>query len=122
MNKRGRIRVDFKTTTELIKDNGEVFICESENLSTNGVLLKTKINLDPKKEYTIRIRLNSDEPGKGIDISVRATIVRADKNEYAFNFENMDIDSFTHLKNLVMYNTEYVEEFIDECDNKLGFK
>lgn len=122
MNNRGRIRVQFKTTTELIFDNGEVLLCESENLSTNGVLLQTERKLDATQEYKIRIQLNSDEPGKGIDISVIAVIVREDEGAYAFSFKNMDIDSFTHLKNLVMYNTDHVEEFIDECDSRVGFK
>jgi hypothetical protein len=122
MNKRGRMRVPFRATTELVFDSGEVILCESRDLSTNGVLLVIDRKLDQDKDYRIRIQLNSDEEGKGIDISIVAELARAVEDGYAFTFKNMDIDSFTHLKNLVMYNTDQVEEFIEECDNRVGFK
>lgn len=122
MNKRGRMRVKFRTTTELITDSGEVLLCSSRDLSTSGVMLLLDRELDSGKEYTIRIRLNSDDPANGIDISIKASIARIEESGYAFTFDNMDIDSFTHLKNLVMYNTDRVEEFMEECDKRVGFK
>jgi len=73
-----------------------------ENLSLQGVLLKTLDPLNLQDLVNIELRLSGDPDP--LILELQGTVVRCEKDKAAIHFTNMDPDSFIHLKNIVAYN------------------
>jgi len=120
---RGRVRADLKIKINIqFKDKNKVLEnCLSENISINGVLVKNDEQVTIGDLCKINIILQSNEENK-IEIKVDGKVSRITDDGFAINFSNIDNDSLLHLKNIVKHNTEDLDEFIEECKARPGFK
>ncbi|RPJ82672.1 MAG: PilZ domain-containing protein [Deltaproteobacteria bacterium] len=104
IDRRKKLRVDFKTTIFLKTDLSEIHIeGNSKDLSLKGMFIHTREETAIGTKCRIEVNLTGmTEP---LSLHMQGKIVRKDLNGIAVEFDSMDLDSYTHLKNLVRYNT-----------------
>ncbi len=103
-NKRKKIRVDFNTTIILRTEKSEIHINgSSKDISVNGIFIDTKEAITVGSKCDLEIILSGTiEP---IHLNVSGEVVRKQDYGIAVIFNSMDLDSYTHLKNIVKYNS-----------------
>ena len=104
-NKRAKVRVDFKTRIEIDFDTPSIrLIGDSRNLSLRGIFVVTTENVPLNARCRVQIFLSGTIAP--YSIKTEGTVVRKETGGIAINFDSMDLDSYTELKNIVRYNTE----------------
>jgi len=119
MNTRKFSRVKFKVTAT-IKAGDRQFQGDAENLSMNGMFLITEERLAVGEPVEITILLTGSAPE--ISICFNGRVCRSAENGLGFTFEQIDLDSYTHLKNIISYNVEDSEKVMEEICNAIDEK
>jgi len=121
MSTRKFSRVNFKVDAT-IKTAERQFHGEVKDLSMSGMFMLTSERLQQGDPVDITIILTGTSPE--IDVNFNGTVSRIDENGMGFTFKKMDLDSYTHLKNIVTYNIDDAEKVIEEIhlsiDEKLA--
>ncbi len=105
-DRRKHSRVGFTTRIEIIlKADGKQVILDanSKDLSLKGLFVETDQQFALKTHCEVNIYLSS-----GIDdikLEIQGIIVRQTENGIGIVFESMDVDTYTHLRNIVRYNS-----------------
>jgi len=114
-------RVTFNVNASIIAAERK-FQGGVENLSMNGMFLVTSERLPIGQLVDITIVLDGSSPE--ISVSFNGRVSRITDEGMGFNFEKIDLDSYTHLKNIIAYNIDDAEKVNDEIhhsiDEKLG--
>ena len=105
---RRRTRIPIELTVHVRVKDEQVTI-SSRNLSLKGLLCAPDPRLTLGAQCRITLRLTPD-----VQINIRGTIIRSDRQEAAIDFLAMDEESFTHLKKIVEYNTEDADRIDQE--------
>ncbi len=102
--RRRSTRVAFTTTATIRFQDTSYTGCATENLSTKGVFINGVPPRQPGERCDVELRLS----GASSDLVLRmqGRVVRAQPGGLAVQFEEIDLDSFYHLKNIVYYNTD----------------
>ncbi len=102
--RRNGIRVDFATKV-LIKVRGQQtqYDGDSRDISLRGIFLNTDDSLEIDSTCDIELLLAGAKDD--IIISLSGHIVRKEEKGYAIFFDSVDLDSYTHLKNIIKYNS-----------------
>jgi hypothetical protein len=101
MSKRDKSRVVFHVNASLEYDgvtvNGDV-----ENLSTNGMFMKTSENIpvDTAVEVSIYLSGTTSE----LSLKINGVVSRKEEKGVAVIFKEIEFDSFIHLKNIIDFN------------------
>lgn len=113
MEKRNFTRIIFRTDATVVVNVDERVAGEVENLSMNGMFLRTPGRIPTNAVADIRIVLSGSFPEIALNLKGRA--LRYEEDGIAVQFDEMDLDSFTHLKNIIAYNkgddADVTEEF-----------
>ncbi len=80
------------------------FEAHSKDLSQRGVFVKTdkRPSLDTVCQVNVYLSGGLDD----LKLEIQGRIVRHTDAGFAVEFESMDVDTYTHLKTLVLYNIE----------------
>jgi hypothetical protein len=116
MEKRKRTRVEFSTQVIISVDGSEIATqANSKDLSLNGLFVESDELLDIGTQCHVKVIL----PGGVNEISLEmdGKVTRHAPGGYGILFEGMDPDSFAHLKNIAMYNSEDPDAIEDEILN-----
>ncbi|MFZ2447400.1 MAG: PilZ domain-containing protein [Syntrophobacteraceae bacterium] len=109
MEKRKNSRVSFNA--DVIVTSGDLTISgATDNLSMKGMFLTAERRLPADELMDIKIRLSGSE----LSIDLKGKTVRQTDAGMAIEFIAMDLDSFTHLKKLVAYNSGNADHVEDE--------
>ena len=101
----------------LIEDRG-LFTADIANLSMSGMLLKTEEPLEPGASCRISIPLTGDGEFR---IEALATVVRTFPGGVAVHFSTlMGIESYGHLRSLLLYNASNPEQLEQEFKSHSG--
>ncbi|WDP89822.1 MAG: PilZ domain-containing protein [Desulfobacter sp.] len=106
-DRRKYARVGFATRVEIIFDTGDsrtVLNASSKDLSQKGVFAKTDDAFSPEAPCTVNIFLTGGI--EEISLEIRGRVARQGDGGVGIEFESMDVDVYTHLKNIVRYNSE----------------
>ena len=119
-NRRRNTRVEFHAVAD-VNFGGQTFLQrETDNLSLKGVFVKG-VNGSVGDNCDIKLHLSG--ASSDMSLSMKAQVVRADPNGIGLEFYEMDLDSFFHLKNIVLYNSgdpnKLEEEFHDQLRNRI---
>ncbi len=101
VEKRKFSRVDFRKEADVYV-NGAKFQAEIENLSLKGAFLKMAHQLQIEDPLELIINLVADD--NNFKIELKGKVVRLTHEGIGIVFERMDLDSFTHLRNIIAYN------------------
>ena len=111
MEKRNFTRVLFQTEAVVMYGEREIR-GEVENLSMNGMFLRTTEKIPRDEPLEIKICLSGASSELAIDL--KGSVVRQADDGVAVQFKEMDLDSFIHLKNTVAYNRGDESEIMEE--------
>lgn len=107
-DRRNYSRVVFTTKIEihmLDESRQKVqFVAKSKDLSQRGLFVKThkRPSLDTTCQVTVYLSRGIDD----LKLDIQGRIVRHTDAGFGVEFESMDVDTYTHLKTLVLYNIE----------------
>ena len=109
--RRQRIRVDFETRIKLtIADREYHAEGSSRDLSLNGVFVRVEAEAKPGQKCRLSIYLSGMVEETALEIE--GSVVRLEEGGLAVAFESMGLASFTHLKNIVRYNTSEPDQVV----------
>jgi len=112
--KRKMTRVEFHIKGT-IRADGRKVSGEVSDLSLKGLFLQLE---EPTEHFTLNdevsIMINLSDPSSDIHIQADGKIVRIEEKGLGVHLEHMDLDSFTHLKNIISYNIGDHEKVMDE--------
>jgi hypothetical protein len=111
MSTRKFSRVNFKVNAT-IKTAERQFQGDVKDLSMSGMFMLTGEHLHLGNPVDITIILTGTSPE--IKVNFSGEVSRTDENGLGFNFKKMDLDSYTHLKNIVAYNIDDAEKVLEE--------
>jgi hypothetical protein len=102
--RRNGIRVDFATKVLIAAGPQQtLYDGDSRDISLRGIFLNTTDILEINTDCMVEIRLPAAEDD--IVLSLKGHIVRKEESGYAIYFDSVDLDSYTHLKNIIKYNS-----------------
>ncbi len=119
MSTRKFSRVRFQVTAT-VKAADRQFHGEVENLSMSGMFMVTAEQLQPGVEVEISIILTGSSPE--ITVAISGKVSRLVENGMGFTFEKTGLDSYTHLKYIVTYNTDDAEKVMEEIHHAIDEK
>ncbi len=104
--KRKHSRVGFSTAIEILlqADGKEVKLAgNSMDLSLKGIFVNAEETFASGTKCLVNVYLTG-----GIDkieLQMKGTVVRMSDNGMGIIFDSMDVDTYSHLKNIVYYNS-----------------
>ncbi len=104
--KRKYSRVEFATPILIqIEAGGEKidFKCSSSDLSLKGVFISTQNIFAVGTKCSIKVCLTGTI--ENLALLINGSIVRSNENGMGIEFASMDVDTYSHLKNIVNYNS-----------------
>ena len=119
MNTRKFSRVRFRVNAT-VRTAERQFQGSVENLSMNGMFLVTGEQLSMGEAVEITIQLTGSEPEIAVNLSGRAC--RLTEDGIGFTFEQIELDSYTHLKNIISYNMKDSEKVMEEIYHAMDEK
>ncbi len=111
MSTRKFSRVPFHVTVTATVE-GRSFQGKVSNLSMNGLFLETSEKLPDGEAADLVITLEGTDPE--IAVSFLGRVCRITEDGIGFRFEKIDLDSYTHLRNIIAYNMADAEKVMDE--------
>ena len=98
-------RVGFMTKIKIslyVGDKQVKLIADSKDLSLKGIFIRTHREFPINSVCSIQICLTGGV--EEIVLSVKGTIIRQTLDGIGIAFDSMDVDTYSHLKNIVRYN------------------
>ncbi|MFO7760784.1 MAG: PilZ domain-containing protein [Thermodesulfobacteriota bacterium] len=111
--KRKNKRVEFHTTVTASFDNNLYEKYEIKDLSTGGVFIYDITGQKEGNSCDLTLRLTGTS--EDIVVWVKGEVVRVTREGIGINFNEIDIDSLVHLRNIVYYNNPDTDQ-MDEGD------
>lgn len=99
-------RVDFSTQIRVLLDADERqidLVGDSKDLSLKGLYILTDERVSEGTKCSLKVFLTGGM--EEIELKMESTVARVDEKGLGITFDSMDVDSFTHLKNIVNYNS-----------------
>lgn len=119
MSTRKFSRVNF-TVDASIKTADRQFRGDVKDLSMSGMFMLTAERLQLGHPVDITIVLTGTSPE--INVNFNGEVSRIDEHGMGFSFKKMDLDSYTHLKNIVAYNIDDAEKVNEEIHHSIDEK
>lgn len=119
-NNREFTRVPPKLEAVVAADAYHVSACETRDISMHGVFVVTDDTLPQGTscEVTLYLSGSFDE----IEIALNGKVVRIDNNGMAIEFEKVDLESFEHLKKIILLNANDTDAVTAEFKGHAGIK
>ena len=114
-NQRQFTRVPLPFPTRLVCEGETYCSTQGVNVSANGVLVKTVVAQPLGAPCLAQIVL-----GEGMVITAKGKIVRSDSEATAVHFEQIELDDFELLRNLVRFNAPDPDKVDREFNENLG--
>jgi hypothetical protein len=120
-NQREFTRVPFHITVELTHNQAPPLTCQVRDISLNGLYLVCEHPLPVGSECRVALLLGrAEEP---IQITASGTVTRVDDSGMGVEItEIIGLESFEHLRNLVLYNASQPEQVEEEFHTHIGLK
>ena len=107
--RRHKTRVHFETHVNIKTGNSEIRAeADSEDISIEGIFVKTQDKIPEGTPCDLEILLTGSSTR--LVLTIKGIMRRQEENGLAIGFESMDLDSFMHLKNILLYNATDPEE------------
>lgn len=101
--RRGTSRVQL-TATVTLRMAGDVITADAHvrDISLDGIFIRTQATVRVNSFCEITLVLTGTS--STLSLSGKGRIIRQDSNGVAIKFTEFDMDSYLHLKNIVLYN------------------
>ena len=111
-NKRKNSRVLFQVIINLDFPSQSHAECETADLSLKGVFVLGVTGHKIGENCLVSLRLVGSD--SHLTLKIKGTVVRVEDGGVALHFDEIDLDSFAHLKNILYYNSEDPDVLLDE--------
>lgn len=111
-DRRRHSRVGFTTEIKIVLnvDDKQVNLeGNSKDLSLKGIFVNTDEQFTIGTQCSVKVFLTGSI--EKIELAMHGTVVRQTANGVGIVFDSMDVETYSHLKNIVQYNS--VEESFD---------
>ncbi len=120
-DKREFTRVAVDIAAEVQRPGGQSVMGVVEVISMNGLMISAEENLPDGLHCQIKLILRGGITPMAFD--VLAEVVRYDKpNKIAFSFTQIPVESYSHLKNIVLANASESDVVEDEFESHIGIR
>jgi len=102
--RRKNVRVAFQTTVSLHFADGEYSHCQTRDLNLKGIFIPGIVDRESGDKCHVAILLSG--ASSELKINMTGEVVRNTEEGIGIYFDEIDIDSFFHLKNIVYYNSD----------------
>jgi len=111
--KRKNIRIDFKTRV-VLKCAGETISsdADSRDISLKGMFIRTDKVLAAGTPCDLDLILTG--ASTNLNLAIKGKITRQAADGLGVSFDGIDLDSYWHLKNLLLYNAQDPDEIEKE--------
>lgn len=100
---RKRTRAHFEARVILKAGASEIIAdANSKDISMQGMFINTSKKIPIGEICHIEVLLSGTS--SKLSVNMKGEIIRQDKNGLGIKFQAIDVDSFVHLKNIIMYN------------------
>ena len=103
--KRGFIRVPFKTDVEVRVEGRSIRSQADLNISMSGIHLRTSEAVPPQ-ETPCQVTILLGKSGEPVLIEAKGKTIRSQPGNLAVEFSELELDSYNHLRQLIMNNAE----------------
>lgn len=103
-DRRHNVRVSFHATVDLDFSGQQYQGCETDNLSTKGVLVLGITDRDIGESCLVTLHLAGSRDD--LTLSMQGEIMRLEDRGIGIHFTEIDLDSYTHLRNIIYYNVD----------------
>jgi len=118
-NRRDFTRVTAGVDVEII--SGDTTISGLvHDVSLNGIFVQCSTPLPEGSHCRVNIILQGTQAP--LRVSEKGTVTRSEKAGMAIEFDEIDVDSFAHLRNLVLFNAPDAEAVEEEFDESIGIR
>jgi hypothetical protein len=98
-------RVTFSTSIILTSIDARIEAKgSSRDISLSGVFVKTDTRLEPGTQCDVKIFLTGG--GERIELSMKARVTRVLSTGLGVSFDSMDLETYAHLKKIMLYNSD----------------
>lgn len=107
IDRRNHERVEFLTSLNIlieIDDKKIEVTGDSKDLSLKGIFIITSEKAPVGSLCSVKIFLSGSNDD--IELNIQGVVARAEQTGLGINFDSMDVDSFTYLKNIIKYNSD----------------
>ncbi len=102
-DQRDRIRIHFETSVSLqIQDRNIVADASSRDISLDGIFIRTCETVPMNSVCEVGITITG--ASSTLILRIKGRTVRQDSAGVAVRFTEFELDSYLHLKNIVLYN------------------
>jgi hypothetical protein len=119
--KRGFVRVPFSIGTTIRTSGRTIWSSNTLDVSMNGLRVATTENVPPEGTFC-EVEIVLAEAPDPVIIEARGSIVRSQPGTLAVHFSEVDIDSYEHLRLIILNNSENPEEAEKEFDAHWGIR
>ena len=101
--KRKRTRVHFETQVIIKTDKAQIVAeANSEDISIKGIFVNTEKKIPVGTPCDLEILLTGTSTR--LALTIKGIVTRQDASGLGIAFDSMDLDSYVHLKNIILYN------------------
>ncbi len=118
--KREFLRVDTKFKVTLENEGKTIQSGRTRDLSMKGLLVLCEERYPVGTDCRILIHLS--DPDSGPKVEARGTIVREHPDGLGIQFTELDVDSYNHLRKMIIHNAEETEKAEQEIHDHVGLK
>ena len=119
-NTREFSRIELQVAARLTCADGTEITGMVHDLSMNGVFIQTTGRTSAGQEGDLVLIFDPEE--SKIEIDCHARVIRAGDGGIAVQITEIELESYGHLRNLIMYNAPDPERVLDELEQHLGLK
>ncbi len=102
-DQRNKTRIHFETSISLrVQDRNILTEASSRDISLDGVFIRTTETVPLNSLCEVGITLTG--ASSSLVLRIKGRIVRQDSAGIAVHFTEFELDSYMHLKNIVLYN------------------
>jgi len=114
-------RVSVSVNVEIERPGLATFKAVAKDVSLNGLRIESAESFDADGLCDVRVILGGDggeiEP---IIIEAHGCAVRSDGQFVAIHFDQLELEGYNHLKNLILYNAQDTDQVEHEFDQHVG--
>ena len=105
--KRSNERIPFTTVVDIQIKDKKYNQCSSRDLSMQGIKI---LGISEAKigDYC-KITLHLTGSTSDLKLNFDAQVVRSNEDEIAVKFLSIELDSYHHLKNIITYNSQFMD-------------
>jgi len=118
-NQREFSRVGVPVRVEIERHGQDTFKAVAEDVSLNGIRIASDTSFDADIRCDVKVMLGEGKEDL-VMIEAHGCVVRSDGQFVAIHFDNLELEGYAHLKNLILYNSLDSDQVEREFDAHIG--